>query len=179
MVDPTVAIFDQMFRHRSGEIAPILASIVDHLPPGVQRGARAGEIDIDDSNAATYAASAEALLGLVRRLHEAGVRLVPGTDGIVGFTLHRELELYAQAGIPNAEVIRLATSSAADIADTSTPVGRIAPGQAADLLVVDGDPLQDISALRRGVLVVRGDRVHRPAAIFRSLGIKPFVEAIP
>ncbi|MFH1601281.1 MAG: amidohydrolase family protein [Pseudomonadota bacterium] len=179
VVDPTVAIFDQMFRHRSGEIAPILGSIVDHLPPSVQRGARAGEIDINDSNAATYAASAQALLGMVRRLHEAGVRLVPGTDGIVGFTLHRELELYAQAGIPNAEVIRLATSSAADIADTGTPVGRIAPGQAADLLVVDGDPLQDISALRRGVLVVRGDRVHRPAAIFRSLGIKPFVEAIP
>lgn len=179
VVDPTVAIFDQMFRHRAGEISPILASVVDHLPPSVQRVARAGEIDINDSNAATYAASADALLGLVRRLHEGGVRLVPGTDGIVGFTLHRELELYAQAGIPNAEVIRLATSSAADIADTGTPVGRIAPGQAADLLVVDGNPLQDISDLRRGVLVVRGNRVHRPAAIFRSLGIKPFVEAIP
>ena len=179
VVDPTVAIFDRMFRHRSGELSPILGSIVDHLPPAVQRGARAGEIDINDDNAATYAASAEALLGLVRRLHEAGVRLVPGTDDIVGFTLHRELELYVQAGIPNAEVIRLATSSAADIADVGVKVGRIAPGQAADLLVVDGNPLEDITALRRGVLVVRGDRVHRPAAIFRSLGIKPFAEAIP
>ncbi|WP_374602138.1 amidohydrolase family protein [Arenimonas sp.] len=179
VVDPTVAIFDQMFRHRSGELAPILRDVVDHMPPAVQRGARAGEIDINDDNAATYAASADALLGLVQRLHAAGVRLVPGTDGLVGFTLHRELELYAQAGIPNAEVIRLATSSAADIADMGTPVGRIAPGQAADLLVVDGDPLQDISALRRGVLVVRGDRVHRPDAIFRSLGIKPFAASIP
>lgn len=178
VVDPTVAIFDRMFRHRSGELSPLLGSIVDHLPPSVQRGARAGEIDINDSNAEAYAASADALLGLVRRLHEAGVRLVPGTDDIVGFTLHRELELYAQAGIPNAEVIRLATSSAADIADIGTPVGRIAPGQAADLLVVDGNPLEDITALRRGVLVVRGDRVHRPEAIFRSLGIKPFAAAI-
>ena len=71
------------------------------------------------------------------------------------------------------------TSAAADIAETGVKVGRIAPGQAADLLVVDGNPLEDISALRRGVLVVRGDRVHRPAAIFRSLGIKPFAEAIP
>lgn len=179
VVDPTVAIFDRMFRHRSGELSPILGSIVDHLPPAVQRGARAGEIDINDDNAATYNASAEALLGLVRRLHEAGVRLVPGTDDIVGFTLHRELELYVQAGIPNAEVIRLATSAAADIADVGVKVGRIAPGQAADLLVVDGNPLEDITALRRGVLVVRGDRVHRPAPIFRSLGIKPFAEAIP
>lgn len=179
VVDPTVAIFDRMFRHRSGDVAPHLASVVDHLPPSVQRAARAGEIDINDDNAARYAASAEALLGMVRRLHAAGVRLVPGTDDIVGFTLLRELELYAQAGIPNADVIRITTSSAADIADTGVPVGRIAVGQAADLLVVDGDPLQDISALRRGVLVVRGNRVHRPAAIFRSLGVKPFVASLP
>ncbi|GGA79262.1 hypothetical protein GCM10011521_16880 [Arenimonas soli] len=179
VVDPTVAIFDNMFRHRSGELSPILAKVVDHLPPSVQRAARTGRLAIDDENAARYAAAADAQLGMIRRLHDAGVRLVPGTDAVVGFTLHHELELYARAGIPNAEVIRLATSSAADIADTGVKVGRIAPGQAADLLVVDGDPLQDISALRRGVLVVRGDRVHRPDAIFRSLGIKPFVEAIP
>ena len=178
VVDPTVSIFDRMFRHRAGEVAPHLASVIDHLPPSVQRGARAGEIDINDGNAATYAASADALLGMVRRLHEAGVRLVPGTDDIVGFTLLRELELYAQAGIPNSEVIRIATSSAADIANTGVKVGRIAPGQAADLLVVDGNPLQDITALRRGVLVVRGDRVHRPDAIFRSLGVKPFVASL-
>ncbi|WP_146907753.1 amidohydrolase family protein [Arenimonas daejeonensis] len=179
VVDPTVSIFDEMFRHRSGEVSPVLASVADHLPPQVQRSARAGSLDINEGNAARYAASAEALLGMIRRLHEAGVRLVPGTDSIVGFTLHRELELYVQAGIPNAEVIRLATSSAADIANTGVKVGRIAPGQAADLLVVDGDPLQDIAALRRGVLVVRGDRVFRPDAIYRSLGIKPFVESIP
>lgn len=179
VVDPTLAIFDQMFRHRAGELSPILGGIVDHMPPAVQRGARAGEIDINEENAATYAASADALQGLVRRLHEAGVRLVPGTDGLVGFTLHSELELYAQAGIPNADVIRIATASAADTADIGVPVGRIAPGQAADLLVVDGDPLRDISDLRRGVLVVRGNRVHRPDAIFRSLGIKPFAASIP
>lgn len=179
VIDPTVAIFDAMFRHRSGDVSPLVADVTEHLPPSVQRAARAGELDITDDNAAAYDASAGALLGLVRRLHEAGVRLVPGTDDIVGFTLHRELQLYGKAGIPNAEVIRLATSSAADIADIGVPVGRIAPGQAADLLVLDGDPLQDLAALRRGVLVVRGNRVHRPAAIYRALGIKPFVEALP
>ncbi|MCK7592965.1 amidohydrolase family protein [Pseudomarimonas salicorniae] len=178
VVDPTVSIFDDMFRHRPGQVSPLLASVIDHLPPEVQRSARSGRLDITESNAARYAASADALLGMIRRLHEAGVRMVPGTDSIVGFTLHRELELYAQAGIPNAEVIRLATASAADIANTGVPVGRIAPGQAADLLVVEGDPLQDISDLRRGVLVVRGDRAYRPDALFRSLGIRPFAKSI-
>lgn len=178
VVDPTVSIFDDMFRHRSGEVSPLLASVIDHLPPEVQRSARAGRLAIDDSNAQRYAASARALLGMIRRLHDAGVRLVPGTDSIVGFTLHRELELYVEAGIPAAEVIRLATASAADIAATGARVGRIAPGQAADLLVIDGDPLQDIRALRRAVLVTRGNRLYRPDAIFRSLGIRPFVASL-
>ena len=178
VVDPTVGIFDDMFRHRSGALSPLLADVIDHLPPDVQRGARAGRLAIDDDNAERYARSATALLGMIRRLHAAGVRIVPGSDGIEGFTLHRELSLYVEAGIPIAEVIRLATSSAADIAATGARTGRIAPGQFADLLVVDGDPLQDISALRRAVLVTRGDRVYRPDAIFRVLGIRPFVESI-
>lgn len=178
VVDPTVSIFDQMFRHRSGQPSPILASVMDHLPPEVQRSALAGRMAIDDTNAERYARSAKALLTMVRKLHEAGIRIVPGTDNIVGFTLHRELELYVEAGIPNAEVIRLATAGAADVAALPVKVGRIAPGYAADLLVVDGDPLKDIADLRRGVLVTRGDRAYRPDAIWRSLGVKPFAPSI-
>jgi hypothetical protein len=178
VVDPTVSIFDQMFRHRSGQPSPILAGVIGHLPPEVQRSALAGRMAIDDGNAARYARSADALLKMIRKLHQAGVRLVPGTDNIVGFTLHRELELYVQAGIPAAEVIRLATAGAADVAALPVKVGRIAPGYAADLLVVDGDPLQDIRDLRRGVLVTRGDRAYRPDAIWRSLGVKPFAPGL-
>src|SRR5690606_6390192 len=146
--------------------------------PTVRRGALSGRLAIDDGNAATYARSADALLTMLLKLHQAGVVLVPGTDAMPGFTLHRELELYAQAGIPNADVLRIATVQSARVAGFGDSIGRIAPGYAADLILVDGDPLSDIAALRRTALVLRGDRAYRPDAIFPLLGIRPFVPSV-
>lgn len=178
VVDPTVAIFDNMFRHRSGEISPSHAAIADHLPPNVRRGMLAGRMDIDDDNAERYAASARALQAMIRKLHEAGIPLVAGTDALAGFTLHRELELYSEAGIPNADVLRIATIGSARIVGTDDRVGRIAPGYAADLIALDGNPLDDISAVRRSAMTLKGNRLYRPAELYRALGIEPFVEAV-
>lgn len=179
VVDPTVTIFDSMFRHRTGELDPNYAMVADHLPVSVRRSMLSGSMDIDENNAARFASSADALLGMIRRLHEAGVPLVAGTDALAGFTLHRELELYALAGIPNADVLRIATLGAARVAKVDDRVGRIAPGYAAELIVIDGDPLADVSALRRVALTLSGGRLYQPAAIHRALGIRPFVEALP
>ncbi|AKS41193.1 amidohydrolase family protein [Wenzhouxiangella marina] len=176
VVDPTVAIFDDMFRHRSGEVSPSYAMIADHLPPNVRRSMLGGRMDINEENAERYAASAQALLDMIRRLHEAGVPLVAGTDALPGFTLHRELELYVQAGIPNAEVLRLATIGSAELLGEGDAVGRIAPGYRADLVALDGDPLDDIRAIRRAAMTLQGQRLYRPADIHRALGIKPFAE---
>jgi len=178
VVDPTVSIFDNMFRHRSGEISPSYAAIADHLPPNVRRGMLAGRMDIDDENAARYAASADALLAMIRKLFEAGIPLVAGTDALPGFTLHRELELYVEAGIPNADVLRIATINAARVAGESHRVGRIAPGYAADLIALDGDPLDDISAVRDVAMTLQGKRMYRPAELHRALGIEPFADPV-
>lgn len=174
VVDPTVTIFDDMFRHRSGEISPAYAAIADHLPPNVKRGMRAGRININDANAARYAASADALLGMIRKLHQAGIPLVAGTDALAGFTLHRELELYAQAGISNAEVLRIATIDAARVVGEDAQVGRIAPGYAAELIALDGNPLADISAVRNAAMTLTGTRLYLPAELHRALGVEPF-----
>ena len=178
IVDPTVSIFDNMFRHRSGEISPAYAAIADHLPPNVRRGLLAGRMDINDNNAARYAASAEALLQMIRKLHAAGIPLVPGTDAMPGFTLHRELELYAKAGIPNAEVLRIATIGSASVAGAADRLGRIAPGYTAELIALEGDPLEDISAVRKVAMTLKGKRLYRPAELHRALGIEPFVESV-
>ncbi|MBL38918.1 MAG: amidohydrolase [Xanthomonadales bacterium] len=179
VVDPTVAIFDNMFRHRTGEISPSYAAIADHLPTNVRRGMLAGRMDINEDNAARYAASAQALLAMIRRLHEAGVPLVPGTDALPGFTLHRELELYVEAGIPNADVLRIATAGAAHVLGMDDSVGRIAPGYAADLIALDGNPLDDIGAIRNTTMTLKGRRLYQPAALHRALGIQPFAEPLP
>ena len=178
VVDPTVAIFDNMFRHRSGEISPSYAMVADHFPPNVRRSMLAGRMDINEDNAERYAASAQALLAMIRRLHEAGVPLVAGTDSLAGFTLHRELELYAEAGIPNAEVLRLATIGAAEILGDGDRIGRIAPGYAADLVALDGNPLEDINAIRQTAMTLQGQRLYRPAEIHRALGIEPFAAPV-
>ena len=102
-----------------------------------------------------------------------------GTDAIAGFTLHRELELYVQAGIPAPEVLRIATWNGAKYARVLEDRGSIVVGKLADLVLVDGDPTRDISAIRKVALVVSQGASVDPSAVYRELGVRPFVEAAP
>lgn len=174
VVDPTLAIFDSMFRHRSGELDPSYAMIADHMPPSVRRGMLAGDLDINDTNADRYRRSADALLKMVAKLHGAGVALVAGTDAMPGFTLHRELELYRQAGISNADVLKIATLESAGIAGQSADAGSISVGKRADFVLLAANPLEDISAVRRPVAVFKGDRWYDPARLYEAVGVRPF-----
>ena len=93
----------------------------------------------------------------MRNLHRAGVPIVAGTDALNagvehGISLHRELELLVDAGVPPLDALKAATSSAAS-ALRMTGRGRIAPGAPADLLLVKGDPTTDILATRNIVSV--------------------------
>ncbi|PHL00559.1 metal-dependent hydrolase family protein [Neolewinella marina] len=80
----------------------------------------------------------------------AGVTIVAGGD--VGVFPHgdnvRELEMMVDYGMPTLEVLRAATSGNADVLGLGNLVGRLTPGLLADLLIVTGNPLEDISALR-------------------------------
>jgi hypothetical protein len=175
VVDPTVAIFDNMFRHRSGELSPSFAMVAGHMPPSVRRGFLAGTMDINDENATRYSASAEALLELIRRLHKAGIPLVAGTDSLAGFGLHRELELYVQAGIPERDVLRLATLGSAEIMSAADSSGSIVAGKKADMVLLPNNPLEDINAVRKAKMVFKGNRVWEPSRLYRAVGIKPFL----
>jgi imidazolonepropionase-like amidohydrolase len=98
------------------------------------------------------------------RLRAAGVLLVAGTDAgwdINPFGNHyvTGLELAAETGMPTWEVIEHATSRAAEAIGLRGKVGVLEPGQAADLLVVDANPLEEIGALRRPVAVFQNGRL--------------------
>lgn len=89
----------------------------------------------------------------VRRFHAAGVRILAGTDApnpttAHGPSIHAELELLVRAGMTPGEALAAATSHVADFFGMSDR-GRIAPGKRADLLLVDGDPVRDVTATRR------------------------------
>ena len=89
----------------------------------------------------------------VAKAHRAGVKIAFGTDSsgnICEFGLHaRELELYVQAGMSPDEALKTSSVHAAQLLKISEDVGMIAPGKIADLVLVEGDPLSDISVLSR------------------------------
>ena len=106
-------------------------------------------------------------------MHDAGVTILPGTDTRAGYMLHSELILYARAAIPNAEVLRLATLTPAQVLGVDKDRGVIAPGKLADLVLIDGDPLKDMNDIRKVDAVFKGGKRFDPAQIERALGIVP------
>jgi imidazolonepropionase-like amidohydrolase len=100
----------------------------------------------------------------LRRAAEAGVSIALGTDSPnpevrFGEGVHRELELMVAAGLTPMQALVAATGEAARHLGREDELGTIQAGKAADLIAVSGDPLQDISATRGIVLVVREGRV--------------------
>src|SRR6266478_8905337 len=94
----------------------------------------------------------EAVIGA---LYRAGVPIVAGSDtGLVGYGLHRELELYVQAGMTPLEAIQTATTVAAQAMNLADDSGSIEPGKRADLILVNGNPLEDIRNIRKVSRVV-------------------------
>lgn len=176
-VDPTVSTFNSLFR-KSGVVDPEVTAIYEHLPANIARRYTKPVMDISAEQRPDYDKSIAALSAMVKKLHENGVPIVPGTDAIAGFTLHRELELYADAGISNADVLKLATIGSAEVVGNAENVGSIEEGKQADLVFVDGNPLDDMSNIRNVSLVIKQQRVFKPDEIYQAIGVKPFTESI-
>ena len=181
VVDPTMTAFEAQYTQRQGQPNPSYAMVSAHLPAVMQRELLSAEVDMDDIKARRWGASWKVMMDLLRRMHAAGIPLVAGTDATAGFALHRELELYVQAGIPAAQALKIATWNGAKYSDRLSEIGSIAVAKRADLLLVDGDPVADIRAIRRVALVIQGrnneTRALSPAALYQAMGILPFVPA--
>ena len=125
IIDPTLTVWEPLMTSDGSAISPEYAPFADIAPPAVARSWKIGGYP----------------------LHKAGVRIVAGTDGY-GLELVRELELYQQAGLSNAEALQTATIIPARMTGMADRTGSIAPGKSADIILVDGDASQDIGNLR-------------------------------
>jgi imidazolonepropionase-like amidohydrolase len=126
------------------------------------------------AKAAQSAATFRAMETTVRVLHQAGVPIVAGTDQTVpGFSLDREIELHVQAGFTPMEAIQSATIVAARAMGMENDSGTIEVGKRADVILVDGNPLENISDIRKVSAVFAGGRMFQPAALWSSVGFKP------
>jgi imidazolonepropionase-like amidohydrolase len=116
----------------------------------------------------------EQSLAVIGALHKGGVKIVPGSDtGLVGYGLHREIELYVQAGMTPMEAIQSATIVSARAMNLASESGTIEIGKRADLILVDGDPLSNIADLRRVWRVIANGRVYDPAKLWGSVDFQP------
>ena len=98
-------------------------------------------------------------LDAARRAVKAGVRLGMGSDAV--FTMFgqntRELEWFVKAGMTPAQALATATTTAAALLGMDTQIGRLAPGYLADIVALEGDPLEDIRVVFTGVRWVMKD----------------------
>ena len=85
------------------------------------------------------------------------------------FSVHRELLSLSLSGIPNAAVLRIATINSARAMGVGDRLGSIEPGKWADLVILRGNPLQDIRRTRAPRLVIKAGRVYDPVALMKSV----------
>ena len=107
---------------------------------------------------------------LTGMLYRAGVRLLAGTDTPEPFcppgsSLHQELEILVESGLPPAAALQAATINNAKVLKAETKLGSIDAGKLADIVILDADPLVDIRNTRRISAVIRGGRVLEPARL--------------
>jgi imidazolonepropionase-like amidohydrolase/ABC-type multidrug transport system permease subunit len=170
--DPTLAAAEGILAFVKQDLKPLERSLVVQTAPpdlieatkrmiaspalGSYRAAYAGypvHLDISEKN--------------LLAAQQAGVMLVTGTDSgnplvFHGPAIHRELQLWVEAGIPAAAALQGATYNAAKLLRADGRIGLIRQGYEATLLLVDGNPLQDISATERiSEVLLKGEPIDR------------------
>jgi imidazolonepropionase-like amidohydrolase len=169
--DDTISLYENFYHPEwvaYSSLEPGVLKVAPQLAEALSSPGTSGD------RAAPAKASFDAMLATIRELHKDGLRLVAGTDqNIPGYSLHRELELYVQAGFSPMEAIQAATSVPAQVMGLDKTVGTIELGKRADLVLLDADPLADIHNTRRIVKIISAGAVYDPAPLWESVGFKP------
>jgi len=173
-LDLTLSVFEDQYMARVGEISPGYKSVANRLPAQIRRGLlTAGMTPPAGLDPDIYKKSFAKMLDLTGLLYRSGLGIEDGTDNMAGFSLHRELELDVQAGIPPAVVLQNATLNAAKIMSMDKDLGSITAGKLADLTLVDGDPTKNISDIRKTTVVVKDGVLYYPKELYTELGVVP------
>jgi imidazolonepropionase-like amidohydrolase len=171
VVDPTQS-WNELLGHAAG--APIAAFQpgVEKIPPPLNRlFSNAGAAGIDTAAAR---GRLERGLRIVKALHDAGVPVVAGTDeGIPGHSVHREIELYVEAGFTPLEALQAATIVPARAMKLDAELGTIVRGKRADLAVLDANPLDRISNIRTVRWTIAGGRLYEAGKLWESVRFRP------
>jgi imidazolonepropionase-like amidohydrolase len=171
VVDDTLALMEVILHpldHPISGFEPGVLKVAPELKEGLET------IGVPPPKAEQSAATFRAMEATVRLLHQSGVPIVAGTDQAVpGFSLDREIELYVQAGFTPMEAIQAATLVPARAMGMEKDSGTIEVGKRADVILVDGNPLENISDIRKVSAVFAAGKMYQPAALWSAVGFKP------
>jgi imidazolonepropionase-like amidohydrolase len=168
VVDPTLGWGEMAGHPQNVDVAS--------FEPGIKAApytlsAKFRAIGVPAADEARFRERMETNLKVVGALYQAGVTIVPGSDtGLLGYGLDRELELYVQAGMSPMAAIQSATIVSARVMKLDGESGSIEVGKRADLVLVDGNPLENIGDIRRVVSVVSDGRMYDSRKLGRSVG---------
>ena len=109
----------------------------------------------------------------IRMAHGTGCLLSTGTDQVgfmmlPGFSLWREMEIFTEAGMRPMDVLKAATLNGAYAIGRSDMIGSLKPGRLADMVVLDANPLKDISHIRKVHRVVKGGVIYEPENLLKT-----------
>jgi imidazolonepropionase-like amidohydrolase len=171
VIDPTQS-WNELLGHAAGTPLTAFQPGAAKIPPPLNRlFSNAAVAGID---ASTARARLERSLRIVKALHDAGVPIVAGTDeGIPGHAVHREIELYVEAGFTPMEALQAATIVSARAMKLDGELGTIEKGKRADMVVLNANPLDSIRNIRTVRWTINDGRVYDAPALWRSVRFQP------
>jgi imidazolonepropionase-like amidohydrolase len=171
VLDPTLVIGER-YGHSNTTPMRAFQPGIDKMPS--ELAAPLNSLGTAPESAVTWERAFEKELQLVGALYKAGVIIVAGSDArIPSHEFYRELELLVRAGLTPMEAIQAATIVPARVMKLDKELGSIQPGKHADLIVVDGNPTENISLIRNVKIVFKDGRIYESAKLWESIGFKP------
>ena len=171
VMDPTISWNELLGRSAETPVASFQPGI-EHVAPPLRRlieSANGGNVTTEQAHERLTRS-----LEIIKALHDAGLPIVAGTDkGVPGVSVAREMELYVQAGLTPIDAIRAASAIPARVMGLDRDSGTIAAGLRADLIVVDGNPLANISDIRKVTHVCANGRLFETAPLWSAVGFRP------
>jgi hypothetical protein len=169
--DPTLVVFE-WFLHPSEVPFATIEPGAGKLPRELD--APINNTGVPPAQAASASATLDLFLHITGALHRAGLTIVAGTDQVVpGHSLRREIELYVQAGFTPMEAIQAATIVPARVMKMDQESGTVEAGKVADLILVEGNPLDRIANIRNTKFVITNGRMYDCSQLWQSVGFKP------
>ncbi|HYM76544.1 MAG TPA: amidohydrolase family protein [Candidatus Dormibacteraeota bacterium] len=171
VVDPTMSLFE-LFTATTAKPPASFEPGIHKIP--IELAEQLTDVEPPNENTEISEKVFQKELAIVGALHRAEIPVVAGTDqSVPGHSLHREIELYVQAGFTPMEAIQAATIVPARVMGLDKELGTIEKGKRGDLILINGNPLEDIHNTRNVEYVITNGTMYHAAELWQAVGFKP------